>query len=155
MIIYDILFIYSSTKCQLLWWTWSLFSLCLYLCLRCCVFVLLPFFRWIKIYILSGLGLRRSPWLRLRPPLNSGAYVRYAYTSHARILAGSTPQTQNITPSGHLSPRKSPSYDICSVPDHKPNLMVNPNRNPGTRFTKYLTIILRYCQSYDRLTTNV
>jgi len=26
---------------------------------------------------------------------------------------------------------------------------------PGVRFTKYLTIILRYCQSYDRLTTDV
>jgi len=25
-------------------WIWSLFSLCLYLCLRCCVFVMLPFF---------------------------------------------------------------------------------------------------------------
>ena len=40
-----IICLYSSTKCQLLWLTWSLFSLCLYFCLRCCVFVLLPYFR--------------------------------------------------------------------------------------------------------------
>jgi len=32
-------------------WTWSRFSLCLYLCFRCCVFVCYRFLRWIKIYI--------------------------------------------------------------------------------------------------------
>ena len=43
-----------SSKCQILWWTsslFSLFSLCLYLCFRCCVFVCYRFLRWIKIYI--------------------------------------------------------------------------------------------------------
>jgi len=43
MIIYDILLILqyqvSTTVMDL-----ALFSLCLYICLRCCVFVLLPFF---------------------------------------------------------------------------------------------------------------
>jgi len=34
--------LYARTKCQLLWCTWSLFSVCLYLCLYLCVFVLLP-----------------------------------------------------------------------------------------------------------------
>jgi len=37
-----------------------LFSLCLYLCLRSCVFALLPFFRRIKIYILQGTRLTRE-----------------------------------------------------------------------------------------------
>jgi len=36
---YTIFCLYSNSKCQLLRWTWSLFSLCLYLCLRCRVFV--------------------------------------------------------------------------------------------------------------------
>ena len=43
MIIYDICS-YSSRKCQLLWWTWSLFFLFLNLCLRRCVFVCCRFF---------------------------------------------------------------------------------------------------------------
>jgi len=57
--LYMIFCLYSSSKCQLLWWTWSLFSLCLYLCLRCCVvFLCTTVFRWIKIYIKINEGSR-------------------------------------------------------------------------------------------------
>ena len=64
--------LYSSSKCQLLWWTWSLFSLCLHLCLRCCVFVCYRFFRWIKIYILVS-----CPWLLTTPRLPTNGRLQY------------------------------------------------------------------------------
>ena len=52
----------NSSKYQLLWLTWSLFSFCF---TRCCVFVCYRFCRWIKIYIyilIFWLFARRPCW---------------------------------------------------------------------------------------------
>jgi len=49
-----------------MWWTWSRFSLCLYLCFRCCVFVCYRLLRWIKIYISQPSPLTLFAWADVR-----------------------------------------------------------------------------------------
>jgi len=80
LIIYDILFIVqyqvSTTVINFV----AVFAL-LYSCSRCCVFFILPYFRWIKIYIsgvfLGGGNVRRCDW-----PWEQGGRKRDQCWSH-------------------------------------------------------------------------
>jgi len=61
---------------------------CLYLCLYCCVFVLLPYFRWIKIYTISIIP-------------------TFVFVSHKQFWRGCFVQPYLLSP-GHLPPPLTP-----------------------------------------------